>query len=235
MDLSRILGSVLQGALQPPRRAARGRRSPAIPGFGSSRSGAAQLTRALASLAAAAAEALASRNAAATPEPAAAPRPVRDLRGPAPVPPVAPRPHGSVPEVGPAPSPWAPRPAAPPAAEPEAETAEALLMIRAMIAAARGDGSIDAEERRVIAAQLDGAGLSAQEREFVLADFDKPLTAEALAAQARDPMQAAQIYAAAFAAVGTISPEERAWLDQLGRALRLDKAALAAIESRLGG
>lgn len=234
MDLSRILGTVLEGALQPPRRAARGRRTTAIPGLGRSRSGTAQLTRALATLATAAAEALANRAPAPAPEPRPA-RPVPDLRAPAPVPPpAAPARHGSVPATSPSPSPWTPKPAPPPP-EPEAETAEALLMIRAMIAAARGDGRIDAEERKAIAAQLDGAGLTAQERDFVLADFDSPLTPEALAREARDPMQAAQIYAAAFAAAGEISPEERAWLDQLGRALRLDRAALAAIESRLGG
>jgi tellurite resistance protein len=231
MDLSRILGTVLEGALQPPRRATR-RRTTTIPGLGRSRSGTAQLTRALAGLATAAAEALASR-----PAPAPAPRPSRpvpDLPAPAPVP--APRPapgaRGSVPASGP--SPWAPK-SAPPAPPPEAETAEALLMIRAMIAAARGDGRIDAEERQVIAGQLDGAGLGAAERDFVLADFDNPLTPEALAKEARDPMQAAQLYAAAFAAAGEVSAEERAWLDRLGRALRLDRVALAAIEQRLGG
>ncbi|MBR0669084.1 tellurite resistance TerB family protein, partial [Roseomonas hellenica] len=182
-------------------------------------------------LATAAAEALATRAPASAPEPRPT-RPVPDLRAPAPVPPSTR--HGSVPATAPAASPWSPKPAAPPP-EPEAETAEALLMIRAMIAAARGDGRIDAEERKAIAAQLDGAGLTTAERDFVLADFDSPLTPAALAAEARDPMQAAQIYAAAFAAAGEISAEERAWLDQLGRALRLDRAALAAIESRLGG
>ena len=83
--------------------------------------------------------------------------------------------------------------------------------------------------------QLDGAGLSASERDHVLADFDHPASIEDLARGARDPMLAAQLYAAAFGAAGELNPEERAWLDRLGMALRLDKAAIAAIERRLGG
>jgi uncharacterized membrane protein YebE (DUF533 family) len=106
-------------------------------------------------------------------------------------------------------------------------------MIRAMIAAAKSDGTVDAAERAAIAAQLDAGGLSAEERDFVLADFDRPLTPEALAKEARDPMLRARLYAAACAAVGEISPAERAWLDALAKAMKLDKAAAAAIEARL--
>jgi uncharacterized membrane protein YebE (DUF533 family) len=106
-------------------------------------------------------------------------------------------------------------------------------MVRAMIAAAKADGRVDAAERSAIAAQLDAAGLSAEERDFVLTDFDKPLTPEALAKEARDPMLRARLYAAAFAAAGEATAEERAWLDALARALKLDKAAAKAIEERL--
>lgn len=145
---------------------------------------------------------------------------------------------GSVPPTGaPAPGPWstpAPPPPAPQSA-PSAEHAEALLLIRTMIAAAKADGAIDADERAGIARQLDGAGLTAAERDFVLADFGHPLTPEALAAEARDPMLAAQLYAAAFAATRAITDGERAWLDAFARALRLDRAAVGAIEKRLGG
>jgi uncharacterized membrane protein YebE (DUF533 family) len=104
-----------------------------------------------------------------------------------------------------------------------------------MIAAARADGTVDREERAAIAKQLDSAGLTPAERDRVLADFDRPASIEELARGARDPMLAAQLYAAAFGAAGELSPDERAWLDRLGVALRLDKAAIAAIERRLGG
>lgn len=128
---------------------------------------------------------------------------------------------------------WTASPQAPPAAEPvAAETAEALLMIRAMVAAAAADGQVAPEERAAIAAQLDNAGLSAEERDFVLADFAAPLTPEALAAQARDPMLRARLYAAAVAAMNDITAPERAWLDRLGKALGLDRQAARTIEER---
>jgi uncharacterized membrane protein YebE (DUF533 family) len=133
-------------------------------------------------------------------------------------------------------SPWLTptRPAAPEPQAPSAEEAEALLLVRAMIAAAKADGAVDAAERQGIAAQLDAAGLSAEERDFVLADFDRPLSPEALAREATDPMLRARLYAAAFAGAGEVTPAERAWLDSLARALRLDQAAVTAIEGRLG-
>ena len=142
-------------------------------------------------------------------------------------------PWGNAPGVSkPAADPWAPV-AAEPEEEPSAETAEALLMLRAMIAAAKADGAIDAEERGRIATQLDGAGLSAAARDTVLADFDKPLAPTALAKLASDPMLAAQLYAAAVVGAGEIAAAERAWLDQFAKALKLDRAAAAAIEARL--
>jgi uncharacterized membrane protein YebE (DUF533 family) len=135
----------------------------------------------------------------------------------------------------PAPSPYTP-PATPSAETPDlplVEEAEGLLLIRAMIAAAKADDTVDAEERRAIAEQLDSAGLSAAERDFILADFETPLTPAALASQASDPMMRARLYAGAVAAMGDISPPERAWLDELAKALGLDRRAAAAIEERL--
>jgi len=108
-------------------------------------------------------------------------------------------------------------------------------MLRAMIAAAKADGTVDATERRAIAQQLDAAGLEADERDFVLADFDKPMTPEGLAKQATDPMLRARLYAAAVAAMGEVTAPERDWLDRLAKAMKLDRAAAAAIEERLQG
>jgi hypothetical protein len=64
-----------------------------------------------------------------------------------------------------------------------AETAEAQLLLRAMIAAARADGTVDKAERAAIATRLDAAGLTAAERDHVLADFDHPASIQELAAE----------------------------------------------------
>lgn len=129
--------------------------------------------------------------------------------------------------------PTAARPAAPePATDAEAE--EALLLVRAMIAAAKADGAIDAEERRAIAERIDSAGLDAEQRDLVLAEFSTPISIAALARAVPDPVAAAQVYAASVIAVGEASPAERAYLAELAQALRLSPDATRAIEERLG-
>jgi uncharacterized membrane protein YebE (DUF533 family) len=104
-----------------------------------------------------------------------------------------------------------------------------------MIAAAKADGLVDAEERARIAEQLAAAGLGSAARDAVLAEFDRTVTPEALAREAGDPMLAAQLYAAAVAGAGGIEGEERRWLDAFAKALRLDRAATEAIERRIIG
>lgn len=225
MDLNRVLGALLGGAAQPARRR-RSSPSRGVTSLLTGRSAEARAVRAIGALAAGALTEWMRNRGPAEPAPPAAPQrraPV-DIGGPA----------RRIPETGG--GPWSARPAAPPPPEPagpDAEEAETLLMVRAMIAAAKADGTVDAAERAAIAGQLDAAGLSAEERDFVLGDFERPLTPEALAKEARDPMLRARLYAAAFAAAGEITPGERAWLDQLAKALKLDKAAAAAIEERL--
>ncbi|MCA3417609.1 MAG: DUF533 domain-containing protein, partial [Roseomonas sp.] len=227
-DLGRVIGAVLGGGTPPRRRGPTRSRSRATASN-------AQLGRALAGLAGIAIEALRRSQSSAPPGPAAPlPRPVPpsgkvgggfDWAGPARPAPASPGPWGKAPGAAkPAADPWAPVAAAP-EEEPSAETAEALMMLRAMIAAAKADGTIDAKERGRIAAQLDGAGLSPAARDAVLADFEKPLAPAALAKLASDPMLAAQLYAAAVVGAGEIAAAERAWLDEFAKALKLDRAA----------
>ncbi len=226
--MGRIVGALLGGAATPPRRRATApRRSAGM--FGMTQAQTRDVGRVLGALAGVAAEALKQQ---------APPRPA-----PAPPAPTGRKP-GGMPDVKPAqpaqrpwePRPWEPRPGAePPAPQDEAaENAEALLLTRAMVAAARADGVTDATERAAIARQLDAAGLTAAERDRVLADFEQPMTPEALARAARDPMLRAQLYAACVVAMGEISAAERDWLGRLAAALKLDAAAREAIERRLG-
>lgn len=232
-DLGRVIGAVLGGGAAPRRRSAPRYRTRAA-------SGNAQLARALAGLAGVAIEVLRQSQSQSPAPPAPRPAPAGkdkggsfDWSGPSRQGAGTPPPARNAPGAAkPAADPWAPVATAP-EQEPSAETAEALLMLRAMIAAAKADGAIDAEERGRIAAQLDGAGLSPAARDMVLADFDKPLTPAALAKLASDPMLAAQLYAAAVVGAGEIAAAERAWLDQFAKALKLDRAAAAAIEARL--
>lgn len=161
----------------------------------------------------------AGRHAPAAPPPAPAPAPVRRAGSvPATTPPAGGRP-----------------PSSPPSPASAVPASEGLLLVRAMVAAAKADGRLDAAERKAILERLEIAGLSAAERDVVLADFDRPATPEALAKDVKDPLLAARIYAAAAAAAGERCAAEREFLAALARALRLDAPAVEAIERQLGG
>lgn len=241
-DLGGVLGAVLGGG-----RAVRGTRRRATPRGGQ------DLGRALAMLAGVAIEAMTkSQQQPAPPPRAPAPVPARSRAGstagkPAALPGGAKSARSSVPAAGrdpwgaaasgkPAPSDsWAPVPGVPAPPPISAEDREGLLMLRAMIAAAKADGHVDSAERARIADQLDAAGLGQAARDAVLAEFDRTVGPEALAREAQDPMLAAQVYAAAVAGAASVEGAERAWLDGFAKALRLDRAATEAIERRIRG
>nr|WP_260170427.1 tellurite resistance TerB family protein [Roseococcus suduntuyensis] len=207
----------MRGAAPPRRRAAR-------PGaFGLTQTQTRQIGRALGTLAAAAAAAMAGKGGAA---PAPAPRAPARTRATAGEPPRPAAPARRVPETAPAARPE-------PVPEVRVESAEARLMLRAMIAAAKADGVVDRDERAAILEQLNAGGFTDQERDALLADFDRPATPQELGRAVRDPMLAAQVYAAAVFAAADMTEPERAWLDQLGTALKLDATARQAIEARL--
>ncbi|WP_019014609.1 DUF533 domain-containing protein [Elioraea tepidiphila] len=237
MDATRLLGALLGGVLTPPRprrttakrttKPAAKRTATPAPLIDVRVGGSRRTASALAALARLAAEALAQTSA---PSPRA---PAPPAPAPRPTPPGVPVPY----PVAGRPSPWGTaKPAAPPAppAEPVgAEEREALLIIRAMIAAARADGALDAEERAAIAGQLDQAGLDDEARELVLKEFASPASLDALAREIADPVLAAQVYAACVIAVGQASDAERAWLGELARRTGLAAETVAAIERRL--
>jgi len=244
-DMGRILGALLGGAATGGLRPARRRRRSPAPLIDVRVGGSRTAARALATLAGAVlGSVLGSGQTSPAPAPARG-RPV-GTGGPidvaAPAPPPAPGP-GEVPRTpppnAPLPNPWssparAGAPAQPaPAPDPAAEDAEALLILRAMISCAKADGTLDPAERVAIAGQLDQAGLDQEARDLVLGEFARPATVEQVAEAVRDPVLAAQVYAAAFLAAGEITAAERAWLDRFRAATGLDPRAAAAIERKL--
>ncbi|CAH0244895.1 DUF533 domain-containing protein [Roseomonas sp. CECT 9278] len=240
-DLGGVLGAVLGGG--GPARGTR--RRPAA-------RGGQDLGRALAMLAGVAIEAMSKSQQQPAPSPPPPPMPAKSRPANAPGKPAAlpggtKSARGSVPVAGrdpwggaasgkPAPGDtWAPVPGMPAPPPISAEDREGLLMLRAMIAAAKADGHVDSDERGRIADQLDAAGLGQAARDAVLAEFDRTVAPEALAREAQDPMLAAQVYAAAVAGAASVEGAERAWLDGFAKALRLDRAAAEAIERRIRG
>lgn len=131
----------------------------------------------------------------------------------------------------PPPPPGAAGPA--PQADAPAGQEAAVLLLRAMIAAAHADGVLDAEERQRILGRLQSLGLSDEEQGFLQREMQAPRTAEDIAA-ASSPEIAAQVYAASMLAVDVDTPEEQAYMERLQHLLGLDNAAVLDVKRELG-
>ncbi|OHZ02824.1 tellurite resistance TerB family protein [Salinicola sp. MIT1003] len=102
------------------------------------------------------------------------------------------------------------------------QESRSLVILRAMIAAARADGHIDAAERAALAEQIDALGADAELHAWVEQQMSAPLDAEAIARDTDSPQAAREVYLASVAIIDEQNPMERAWLDQLAAALDLD-------------
>jgi uncharacterized membrane protein YebE (DUF533 family) len=114
---------------------------------------------------------------------------------------------------------------------PEQDNQTAMLVLRAMIAAAASDGVVDNEERSRIIGALEKAGLDVHAAKFLDAEFAKPATIAELAAAANTPALAAQAYTAARIAIEPDGMKEKAFLMNLAVALGLDEGLVAQIDA----
>lgn len=100
----------------------------------------------------------------------------------------------------------------------------------AMIQAAKADGHIDAEEHARIFGHLDSLGLDAEAKAFVMDELGAPLDMSRVTRHATSREVAAELYAASLLAMDPDTPEERAYLDNLSRALGLESGLAAELE-----
>lgn len=107
-------------------------------------------------------------------------------------------------------------------------------LVRAMIAAAKADGRIDANEKDAIFERLNTMTLSAEEKAWVFDELASPLDINAVVARADTPAHAAEIYAASLVAISADTPAEQAYLEALAAKLKLDPALVAEIHRTAG-
>jgi uncharacterized membrane protein YebE (DUF533 family) len=108
-----------------------------------------------------------------------------------------------------------------------------LLLVRAMISAARADGRIDNDENRIIMSRIGEIQLDDSERAYLFEQFAAPVDLNILASDAKTEAQAAEIYAASVIILATPSAAERQYLDDLAAALKLPNALRQEIHHTL--
>jgi len=122
----------------------------------------------------------------------------------------------------------------PPAGDEQAQEELGKSLVRAMIAAAKADGRIDAEEKEAIFEKLKAMPLSAEEKAWVFDELSSPLDINAVVAGATTPERAAEIYAASLVAISADTAAEQAYLEALAIKLRLAPQLVAEIHREAG-
>ncbi|MBL0318432.1 MAG: tellurite resistance TerB family protein [Alphaproteobacteria bacterium] len=114
-----------------------------------------------------------------------------------------------------------------------ANTELPLAIIRAMIAAAKADGHMDAAESQKIIGQLEAAGVGAHEKALLIQEMANMQDVNSIAAAAKTQVEAAQIYLAALMVCDSQCMPEQEYLASLARALKLEPAFTNSLQEEL--
>lgn len=106
-----------------------------------------------------------------------------------------------------------------------------LVLVRAMIAAARADGHIDDVERARIMDKVKVSGLDSEAEQFLHEELSKPVDLDAIVAAAVTEEERVELYTASRLAIDADSRAERGYLDQLAGRLGLADALVDHIEA----
>jgi uncharacterized membrane protein YebE (DUF533 family) len=106
-----------------------------------------------------------------------------------------------------------------------------MRLLQAMVAATKADGHVTDAERAKINAQLPNLGLGEAAQALLAAELDAPLDIDRIAALAKTPEDAAQIYAASLLAVDPNGNAEQAYLAALAKHLNLDAGLVQHLHS----
>ncbi|KQW29394.1 hypothetical protein ASE36_13220 [Rhizobium sp. Root274] len=107
----------------------------------------------------------------------------------------------------------------------------AIGLLRAMIAAAKADGHIDAQERGRIMEKIQLSGLGSEAEAFIEGELAKPTDMDALVASAVTEEQKVELYTASRLAIEPDTRTERGYLDMLAGRLGLADALVDHIEA----
>jgi uncharacterized membrane protein YebE (DUF533 family) len=96
-----------------------------------------------------------------------------------------------------------------------------LVLIRAMVGAAKADGHVDATEQQRLFGQVEQLGLDAEAKAYVFDLLSAPVDMGSITSAVTTPEQGAEVYLASRLAIDPDVPAERAYLDALASRLKL--------------
>jgi uncharacterized membrane protein YebE (DUF533 family) len=117
---------------------------------------------------------------------------------------------------------------------PEESRQHAVLLIRAMVAAANADGLIDKAERKAIMGRLFEAGLGEEDRDFIEREIAEPPQIETLIPLIRAANLNEQAYAVSLLAIEVDTPSESDYVNYLRLQLGIDERTAEQVHRQLG-
>lgn len=115
---------------------------------------------------------------------------------------------------------------------PQAEQ-HSQAILKALVAAAKADGHVDARERQLIESELARLTDDPSLRGWLETELNKPLDPSEVARAATTPEMAAEMYLASVLMVDEEHFMERAYLDELARQMRLEPGLKAELEAQV--
>ncbi len=109
----------------------------------------------------------------------------------------------------------------------------ALALMRAMIAAVKVDGHIDAREQSLLHARIEAMALDAEAKAFVFDELGRPVDLDAIAALPRGPEQAVEIWLASRLVCDPDDAREKTYLTTLAAKLKLPSDLLTQLEEEV--
>jgi len=114
-----------------------------------------------------------------------------------------------------------------------ANEALGLILVRAMIAVARADGRLDAQESQSIFQKIQSLGLDNESQSLLVEEMGHPVDMDAIVNSANSPEIAAEIYTASLLAVDIDTTAEKGYLAMLAARLRLPSELVVEIEQQV--
>lgn len=113
------------------------------------------------------------------------------------------------------------------------DSKHSVLILKAMIGAAKADGHVDEEEMARIEQALADMGAGEHVRQLVQQELNKPLDPAEIANQATSPQQASEIYLASLIVADEQNFMEKAYLQELAKQLQLSPEVTQQLEAQM--
>ena len=121
----------------------------------------------------------------------------------------------------------------PPKSDLASREALGLILVRVMIAAARSDGRLDAQESQAIFQRIESLGLDPESQALLVAEMGRPVDVDAIVDSADSPEVAAEIYLASLFAIDVDTAAEKSYLAMLAARLNLPSELVAELHRQV--